>query len=250
VHQLIHISFSPWSERARWALDHHGIPHRRVPYLPGLDEPALRWRLGAWRGRLTIPVLLPDDGPPLRDSLDIARWADARGSGPTLFPNGLDDAILGWHALSEELAAAGRVLATRRTLADPAALAEALPPLLRRAPAIGLPIGRASARNLLRKYDPATSSDEACAATLERGLEQLRAALDGRGQLLDVPTFADVSVVAALTFVRPPEGWRGLGPASRRAWTRDDLVARFPDVLAWRDRLWSARPRHAALTAR
>ena len=57
---LIHLPYSPWSQKARWALDHHGIAYRTQKYLPMLGEPYLRWRTGRWRRRATVPVLAYD----------------------------------------------------------------------------------------------------------------------------------------------------------------------------------------------
>ena len=39
---LYSIPYSPWSMRARWALDHHRIPHRSREWVPLLTEPVLR----------------------------------------------------------------------------------------------------------------------------------------------------------------------------------------------------------------
>ena len=40
--RLVTLHVSPFSERARWALDHHGIAYRVDPHTPFLGEPRLR----------------------------------------------------------------------------------------------------------------------------------------------------------------------------------------------------------------
>ena len=35
---LYSLVYSPWSEKARWALDHHRIAYRRVRYEPVIGE--------------------------------------------------------------------------------------------------------------------------------------------------------------------------------------------------------------------
>src|SRR5688572_15609277 len=111
VPTLLHLPYSPWSERARWALDAKDVTYIPRRYQPVVGEPALRLQLGRqlgrWRGPVSVPILFTATGP-LTDSLDIARWADAHGSGPALFPTGADDTIAAWCRRSDDALAAGR----------------------------------------------------------------------------------------------------------------------------------------------
>lgn len=79
------IPFSPWSEKARWALDHHGCDYHEIHHAPVVGEWRLRAQMRRPFGRLTVPVLRDGDRW-LTDSFDIARHADAIGHGTTLFP--------------------------------------------------------------------------------------------------------------------------------------------------------------------
>ena len=56
------IPFSPWSEKARWALDHHQIDYREAPFMPVFGEFALRFRMRKPFGAVTVPNL--HDGSP------------------------------------------------------------------------------------------------------------------------------------------------------------------------------------------
>src|SRR5437879_6263959 len=112
--ELLGLPYSPWSEKARWALDARQVPYVSRTYMPIVGEPLLRVKLRQWTGKVTVPVLTADDGLVLRDSADIARWADARGAGPTLFPREHDQAISRFVALSEEGLSAGRALSLIR----------------------------------------------------------------------------------------------------------------------------------------
>src|SRR5689334_3306739 len=122
--ELLGLVFSPWTEKARWALDVRRVPYRFRHYEPLIGEPALRLKLRRLTGRVTVPVLTAGDGRVVADSADIARWADGRGEGPLLFPPEHEAAIAGFVALSERALAAGRALSLRRMLADDEALAE------------------------------------------------------------------------------------------------------------------------------
>ncbi len=241
--RLFTLSYSPWSEKARWALDHHAVPYREVPYFPIFGVPALRLRTRRLRGHVTIPVLV-DGSTRLGDSHDIARHAERVGHGPPLFPPAHDPAIRAWVARSEALAAAGRALAVGRVAQDPEAQRESLPSQVPDALRDTLrPIATLGIRYLTHKYALDLAAIAAHEAAMRDVLHALRQALGGReeGPLLGPFTFADVAMAATLQFVRPLDGpYMVLGPASRLAWTRTTLAAEFPDVLAWRDAVYAA----------
>ena len=129
--QLIGIAYSPWTEKARWALDHHRHPYRYREHLILFGMPELRMRTGKWRGPLTVPTLIEErDGggrEVLGDSWDIARHADRSGDGAVLFPDAELARIEKYNALSERALDAIRIVFSARLLADPEAKAEALP---------------------------------------------------------------------------------------------------------------------------
>src|SRR5580704_5617991 len=62
VVQLLGLPYSPWSEKARWALDARHVPYADVTYAPLVGELALRRKLGKWTGAVTVPVLTEDGG--------------------------------------------------------------------------------------------------------------------------------------------------------------------------------------------
>ena len=67
---------------------------------------------------MSVPVLVPTDGPAMDDSTRIARWANAHGEGSDLFPQEHAQEIDRWADLSERSLAAGRGLALRRMVMD------------------------------------------------------------------------------------------------------------------------------------
>jgi glutathione S-transferase len=89
VNTLLSIGPSPYVEKARWALTHHGIPFREEPHVP-----MLHWRTTRPHGRRTVPLLLADDGETLGESSDIVAWADARRpDAPPLLPERLRERV-------------------------------------------------------------------------------------------------------------------------------------------------------------
>jgi glutathione S-transferase len=233
---LYALPYSPWSEKARWALDHAHVAYREVQHVPLLGEPLLRWRAGR-QGRPTVPLLVAPGGP-VSDSAEIARRADTE-AGAGLFAD--PAATARWNEAAEDALAAGRALVLRAIEADRAALRESIPAFFPRAlhPAL-LPTARAGVRFLARKYDAAGRSPEADLAVVRTFCASLRAALAGRPHLVgDALSFADIAAAAALQFVAPvADEWLPLGPATRRAFTRESIARDFPDLLAWRDDLY------------
>jgi len=234
---------SPWSEKARWALDHHRIDYVEKQYTPMLGVPALRLRLRRARGPVTVPVLFAG-GEAYTDSLDIAQYAERHGAGTPLFRRGHEESIAHWNQVSDAAMAAGRALVAARVLADPQARGEALPDLVPRPlrrplePAARLGIG------YLRKKYRFSDDEHQNRAELRARLGELRRALaDGRRYLLGGElSYADIAMASVLQCVSPVGDQHiSLGPASRRAWTDLELSGELTDLIEWRDQLYASR---------
>ena len=245
--ELLGLPFSPWTEKARWALDVRRVPYRYRHYQPLIGEPALRVKLRRFTGRVTVPVLTLDDGRVLADSVDIARWADGEGEGPRLFPPEHEVAVTRFVALSEQGLAAGRALSLRRMAADREALGEMVPRPLRRLGPVATRIAGLGITRPLHQYGGDRESREAHRATLVSVLDELRAALArSPGAPPGEPrtifghlTFADITLAQVLISVEPPATGLKLGAASRRAFMNPDLREPYADLVAWRDALYA-----------
>jgi glutathione S-transferase len=247
--ELLGLPYSPWTEKARWALEVRKIAYTLRLYQPLIGELGLRRKLRRWSGIVSVPVLTDDDGTVIADSNAIARWADAHGTGPTLFAD--EAAVADYIALSDRGLAAGRALSLLHVRRDDGALAELVPRGLRRLPATRS-IARAGVSRTLRKYG-ALRDEDAARAALAGVLDELRAALakapaaTGAKTLLGRFTFADIAVAQVLAFVEPPAFGLRLGAATRRSFSDDELRARYADLVSWRDALYDAhRPRGTA----
>jgi glutathione S-transferase len=80
-------SFSNYNEKARWALDHKGIRHRRRSIMPGSP-------FGLWmsRGDRTLPVV-DLDGRRVMDSTAIISALEDRQPEPALYPSDPDERL-------------------------------------------------------------------------------------------------------------------------------------------------------------
>lgn len=239
--ELVGLAYSPWTEKARWALDARSVPYRFRHYQPLIGEPELRWRLRRLTGRVSVPVLVTDDGRWLADSAVIARWADERGEGPRLFPSERAAAIAHFVDLSERAMSAGRALSLARVLADDEALAEMVPRKLRaRLGPAAVRLGSAGVKRTLRKYGGGRKKLDQHRADLGAALDELRSAVAKGPTLLEHFSFADIAMAQALSFVRPPSTGLKIGEASRRSFSDPLFSERYADLLAWRDELYRA----------
>ncbi|MCA9546952.1 MAG: glutathione S-transferase family protein [Myxococcales bacterium] len=244
---LVHIPYSPWSHKARWAIDNAGIPYECMALLPMVNTGLVRLRARKLRGKITAPLWI-EGRTVLMDSFAIARHVDRKGSGPSLFPAGAGADVDTWNRQSEKCLAAGRALTTAAVAGDAKALRESVPPPLDGLGPVSTLVGKFGVGYLQKKYGFGPSQREAHEATLRDGLAAVDAALKASrsGYLVgDSLTYADVAMAMVLHFVAPPADLP-IGERSRPHWTRPELVAAFPDVLAWRDRILAQRPRSSA----
>lgn len=239
--ELTAIPFSPWSEKARWALDHHGCDYREVDYAPVVGEWRLRWRMRRPFARISVPVLRSGDRW-LVDSFDIARHADAIGRGTTLFPPDALDEIVEWNRRSEAALAAGRAILMRTWASTPELAVAALPAGLPRAlHPLALALGHRRLRAFMTKY-AIREDDRSHDEVLGRTLESLERALAGRLHLVgDRFTYADIAMALTLQQVRPVDPryivrLPGLPPAGMNL---PALEARHAGLFAWRDTLYA-----------
>lgn len=239
MHELWQLDYSPWSQKARWALDHHGIRYEAREHVPMLGELSLRRAAGGLGKKASVPLLRLDDGTAIGDSFDIARWADrhSQNGAPSLFPRGKEASVIEINARADKALRAGRVLVMRRTVRDPEARREAVPAAI---PGFLHPMMAATVplatRFLAGKHDAETARPEGdLQQDIRDELTWLRMALDGKPYLLGELTFADIAMATMIHVVRPREGLR---PGTARAWTNEPLWAEFPDLVAWRDDLW------------
>ncbi|NVJ09519.1 glutathione S-transferase N-terminal domain-containing protein [Myxococcus sp. AM001] len=236
---LYGLSYSPWTEKARWALDHHRVAYRYREHLPLIGEPLLRWRTP--RGvRPAVPLLI-DEGEAFPGSFVIARRAEELGQGEPLFPAADLPVIQRWDDDSEQGLAAARVRVVAALLENRQAQMESLPSFLPEGlRSVLAPAARLGARFVARKHQTPADINAAVHDKVIPTLERLRAALGGRPYLLSRFSYADVTAAVLLQFVRPVDDRHlPLGPGTRAMWSDAALASRFPDLLEWRDGLYA-----------
>lgn len=248
---LIGLPSSPWTEKARWALDHHRVDYRFHPYMPMLGEAALRLRTRRLTGAVTVPVLL-EEGAVYADSIGIAERAERSFEGAPLIPAARRREVLAWNEASDVALRAGRAQFFARLAKSPQALLEQVPPFApRSARPLLVPAIRATVAYLRRKYGADDEAVRRADEELRASLTSLGEALGGSEHLLGEFTYADVAMAVTLQFIQPVgDQYIRLTPAVRACWTHEALAREFADLVAWRDALYAAhrpsRPRRAA----
>ena len=241
---LVVLRYSPWSERARWALDHHGLRYELVRHEPFIGEPKLRRLVGNKNQRPTVPVLVTPEGM-LTESWDIVEYADRVGGAAKLIPSEHETAIRELTSLANDAMASGRALVVKAMLESNDALDDSLPPLI---PAWLRPLFRPLARYgtawFGRKYGLELSDTETPRRVVRNALVHFRDRLGSGSFLLGRFSYADIVVCSVLQGIRPPETPHvRLRPGTRAAFTQPELAAEFEDLLTWRDSLYrTARP--------
>ncbi len=248
------LGYSPWTEQARWALDHHAVVYDYREHMPMLGERRLRRRARQADASTESPVSVPllvTESETVGDSFMIARWADRCGRGGALFPEGQLDAVVDLHQTAEKGRRAGRALVIAAMRSDPEAKRESLAGIVP-GPLRGVmqPVASRGVQFLARKYQVDARSIAEHETQLVAALDRLRHALDDREYTLGAFSFADISLATLLSMIRPrPELAQRLGPATTQLWTHARLAEEYDDLIDWRERMYRchrverARPR-------
>lgn len=237
---LYGLSQSPWTEKARWALDHHSVAYRYHEHVPVLGELLLRAKARSRpKGTKASVPLLADGNVTFCSSLAIARHAESIGRGEPLFPKDRDDEVVRWAELSDRVIGAGRVKVLAGLRVNREARREALPSfipnVLRGA---FTPMATTAAMFLGSKYDVPRDPESEGENVLRPAFDELRKALGGRPYLLDGFTFADIAMAASLQTLRARKR-APIGPATREIWENVVVARDYEDLLEWRDALYA-----------
>ncbi len=225
---LWHLDISHFNEKARWALDYKGIPHKRHSVFPGMQPARARMLRG---GTSTLPVI-DIDGKRIGDSTKIIEELERRWPDPPLYPA---DASERQRALEledffdEHCAHELRRVMFDPMLRQPELMAEAVGTDRRRgggAMRLAFPIVNRVVRH---KYTVDEDTAEQGRETVVAAMDRIESERGPSGYLVgDSFTVADLTAAAILSpLVRPPEfPYHQVDPA------RDP-----EDLKRWRDSL-------------
>lgn len=240
--ELIGMFYSPYTERARWALSHHAVPYRYHEHLTLIGEPLLHWRARSLKHDLTVPVFI-HQGRRLTDSYDIARYVDQIGSGKKLFPANRLAEIEQWNRHSEAAMQASRSIVVTRLKTNPEAQIDHLPKLLPE-PLDGVlrsvagPVAKMAIRYLEKTFHIEPKIAEHT-EKLRAEFLNLRQALQGKKYILGDFSYADITMAVCIQSLEPlREPYLRLGHAAREVWRVETLAREFSDLIDWRDEVY------------
>jgi glutathione S-transferase len=228
--RLIGITYSPWSFKARWALRWHHIDYRYQEYLVMVGQLKLRCQLRQ-TSHATVPSMIAGSER-LKDSFEIAKWADNNGSGPDLMTGDVD--VGQWNQVSESLLRLGRIRCALSVQNDDLALIAGVPRPLNKLPG-ALALAKLGVRYILKTY-PVDTVAEDLESQMATHLATVEKVIANQNFLLGKPCYADMAVASALQFVSPSGNHYIPMPRAVRAhWTSEPLAAQFAALLEWRD---------------
>lgn len=244
MRELFGLFYSPWTEKARWALDHHRIPYRYRELLLIFGELTLKLRFRRFSG-VTVPALIDrtqNRTVRLMDSREIASYGDKIGFGTPLFPPEHLEEIKRFNEMSERALEVGRALLMRRLREDRSARLGFLPLFLQgKYSRLFDPVARIGVSHINREFQLSGRSIADDEKDFRGNLLILREALQRSGgrYLLGNFSYADIALSAPLLFVTPPDNsLLPLTPGARLAFTREDLSQKFSDLVSWRDEIY------------
>ena len=240
------IRYSPWTLRARWALEHHKLLYHYKEHVVWLGEPGLRMESGRLRGDLTVPLLIEKGTPKnvkktvLMDSFAIAHFADERGSGEKLIEGVRPEELAEIVADCEALCDFFRARFSSVILSDPDLQLEMLPrwvpSSVRR---MTLPMVQFATRYVQKSFAVERILPEERLHEARGALNRLRYKLVGSQFSYLIGgrfSYADIVASSALIGIQPEPG-KKFSPRLQEALTHEEFARDFADLLQWRDRV-------------
>lgn len=247
---LYGLHYSPWTERARWALDFCAVEYVYREHVPLLGEPLLRWRARqAGRSTATVPLLVDALSRQVwGDSLEIIQEASRRAPPGALSLVADFESLSEWAATIEPALQGLRARIAAGMLASPQALDDTtrtiLPGWMVR---MSRPLAASGGRFLARKYRAVLDDAEGHRRALRAGLEAVRDALrKSGGDYLRYGRFTAHDIVGATLL-------QGVQPVGREfirlplslssVWTHAEFATEYADLVAWRDSMYTRHRR-------
>ena len=237
--ELYYLHVSPWSEKARWAMDLNHFSYDKVVYTPMVSTLLVRLKTRNLTRKVTVPALL-DGTKVLSDSYQIAQYANkaAPKHAINLFPDALNSQIDQWESLSEQILRAGRALVCIRMKNSKGAKLQSLPPIIPNViRPLMLPVATMGLYYFKAKYQFDWNKSDDYIQSMRNGLKKVRSQLASKGEyLLGEFTYADIAIAVTLQMVEPiDQQYIVLDKDTQNCWRTPTLAEEFADLLEWRD---------------
>lgn len=237
---LFSLSVSPWSEKAKWAMDYSKVSYERKEFTPMISTPLVRLKTKNLLGKITAPLLIDGDEV-FGESFDIAKHANSLSKEKSLFPSDKQQEIRYWNTISENILEAGRALVVTRMQTNREACLKSLPPEIPDAlRPLMLPVAKTGLFYLKKKYGFSEENVQQYQQVIRENLLVLRDALaNGSPYLLDEFSYADICMAVTLQVIAPIQNaYIMLDSDTLQCWSNNALAKEFEDLIAWRDSIY------------
>lgn len=243
--ELYYLHLSPWSEKARWAMDLSNYNYTKINFTPMITTPIVRIRCRNFTRKVTAPTLISNQLC-ISDAYDIAQFVNNKNSGvhnPSvdLFPCELKSQIDEFDNLSNQILQAGRALVCIRMKnhrgAKLMSLAPVIPSAIR---PIMLPVATMGLYYFKAKYGFNWNKREEYIETMRLGLRKVKKQLTNSGDyLLGKFTYADIAIAVTLQMIEPiGKKYIPLDSDTESCWKTPELKEEFFDLIEWRNRIY------------
>lgn len=243
---LVGVAYSPWTEKARWAVRASGAPYVYQEFTPLISMPKMAMRLKKPPSQITVPVLF-DHRKGIMDSWAIARHLDLYRAREGMRPLIPDSASPRWGALlhaNEALLDAGRALTMYRMEKDERLLAAGVPAFVPGAMRGMMgPVVRLAIRFLRHDFPTSRMPMDLQLSRMRDAIKSLRKLLESRSSetlLADGFSFADILIATSMQPIKPVDHPRyRLSEGMRNVWSTPELADEAAPLLAYRDEMYA-----------
>lgn len=255
--QLVHLPVSPWSERIRFLFDQldDRFQYELIQYEPPITQLWLRYKMGKlstiFTESITVPILFLPDGSYINDSFEIYEYVCKQYPGPNLGKINVDvfkkehiDKVIRIKSLVDKVLEAGRIRGAVAMLNSNELLSSLSPGPFKYLGSIGRAITASFLKSFRDKYmtDEYLDHDENL-EIMKRCLFELRKELkSNEGFNYAIPelgfTYADILAATACFGITPTQDVFELQPVLANLIIEKELVEMFPDLLAYRAKLY------------
>jgi len=243
--ELYYLHVSPWSEKARWAMDLSHYNYTIINFTPMITTPIVRIRSRNFTRKVTAPTLI-NNQVCISDAYNIAQYVNNKNSDEhhasvDLFPCELKSQIDELDILSNQILQVGRALVCIRMKNHRGAKLMSLPPEIPSAiRPIMLPVATMGLYYFKTKYGFDWNKREEYIETMRQGLRKVKKQLTNSGDyLLGKFTYADISLAVTLQMIEPiGNKYIPLDSDTESCWKTPELKEEFSDLIEWRNRIY------------
>jgi glutathione S-transferase len=232
---LYQITYSPWTEKARFSLDFNKVHFDTKEYHIMLSELPLKIKSNKILNKISVPLIKTFEGEWIQDSYEIAKWANQQNDEHDLFKQ--DKEVNYWNKKSDQLINWGRVQVINKSNECDELMIELMPDFFPNFLKRNLLfLGRIGSRYITFKHNVIDNQFQV--EHLEVQLKEISCAIKSK-YILKEFSFADMAIAASLQVIKPVKHSKVvLKDKTYKAYENLELSKKFPELIEWRDYIY------------